>query len=186
MSADLGMVANGRRATPGARNPFPLERQIPAMLAEDPLICAFLRGLDEVSAPAIHVLDCFDAYLDPRLAPPDMVAYLGSWILADIDDVWSEEAIRDDVAKAHERAVWAGTVKALRDRLVPREMQSVEIIETGTTLTSTMPTDPQQWTEVDGPGVRVVASAGDLEDIRRIVSRLVPAHVALEVAVSPS
>lgn len=184
MSADVTTPATGRRAMPGARSPFPLETQIPAMLAEDPLVCAFLRGLDEVSAPVLSVLDCFDAYLDPHLAPPDMVAYLGSWILADIDDVWSEAAIRDDVAKAHERAVWAGTVRGIRERLVPREVASVEITESGTTLTSTMPTDPQQWAEASAPIVRVVASAGEREHLRRIVARLVPAHVVLEVETS--
>jgi phage tail-like protein len=158
-----------------------MEMQIPAMLADDPLICAFLRGLDEVVAPVISVLDCFDAYLDPRLAPPDMVAFLGSWILADIDDVWSEAAIRDDVTQAHERAVWAGTARSIRDRLVPREVASVEIVESGTTLTSTMPTDPQHWDEASAPSVRIVASEGDRDQLRRIASRLVPAHVTLEV-----
>ena len=186
MSTDVTTPATGRRAMPGARSPFPLETQIPAMLAEDPLVCAFLRGLDEVSAPIFSVLDCFDAYLDPRLAPPDMVAYLGSWILADIDDVWSEAAIRDDVAKAHERAVWAGTVRGIRERLVPREVASVEIVESGTTLTSTMPTDPQQWAQAGAPTVRVVARSGDREQLRRIVARLVPAHVALEVEIAQS
>ncbi len=181
MSVDISAQPIRRGATPGARSPFPLEAQVPAMLAEDPLICAFLRGLDEVVAPVIQVLDCFDAYLDPRLAPPDMLAYIGSWILADIEDVWSENAIRDDVARSHERATWAGTAQAIRDRLVPREAQSVEVTDSGTTLLSVSPTSPADWTGGDSPSVRVAIAATDLDRIRRIVSRLVPAHVVLEV-----
>jgi phage tail-like protein len=151
------------------------------MLAEDPLICAFLRSLDEVVAPVIQVLDCFDAYLDPKMAPPDMLAYIGSWILADVEDVWFEDAIRDDVAKAHERATWAGTAQAIRDRLVPREAQSVEITDSGATLVSMTPSSPSDWIGGDSPSVRVSIEATDLTRIRRIVSRLVPAHLLLEV-----
>lgn len=181
MSVDMSTTTAGRGAISGARSPFPLEAQVPAMLAEDPLICAFLRGLDEVVAPVIQVLDCFDAYLDPKLAPPDMLAYIGSWILADIADVWSEAAIRDDVARAHERAAWAGTARAIRDRLVPREAQSVEIDDSGDTLLSMTPTSPADWTGGDSPLVRVRIDAPDLTHIRQIVSNLVPAHVVLEV-----
>lgn len=186
MTTEIRYSQAGRHGVPGARSPFPMQEQIPAMLAEDPLICAFLRGLDEVVAPVIQTLDCLDAYLDPRLAPPDMVAFLGSWVLADIDDVWNEAAIREDVAKAHERAVWAGTTKAIRDRVVPREVASVEIDDSGDTLTSTMPTDPQQWNDSSAPSVRVRAPGGDREQLSRLVSRLVPAHAAFEVDVSSS
>jgi phage tail-like protein len=170
-----------RQLVPGARSPFPLEAQVPAMLAEDPLICAFLRALDEVIAPAIQTLDCFDAYLDPRIAPPDMTAYIGSWVLADIDNVWDEAAIRDDVANAHQRASWSGTAHAIRTRLVPREAASVEIDDSGSTLVNMTPTSPADWATDDGPSVRVRISAPDIDRIRHIVTRLVPAHVKLEV-----
>ena len=51
------------------------------MLAEDPVVQLLLGALDEVLAPIISVLDCFDAYLDPRLAPLDFVDYMSSWLL---------------------------------------------------------------------------------------------------------
>jgi phage tail-like protein len=181
MSVDTHRPDAGRRWIPGARNPFPFEDQVPAMLADDPLICAFLRGLDEVLAPVISTLDCFDAYLDPKLAPPDMTAYLGSWVLADIDDIYSESAIRDDVARAHERATWSGTARAIRDRLVPREVGSIEIEDSGATLVSVSPTNPSGWDGGDAPVVRLLVDANDVDRIRRITARLVPAHVTLEV-----
>jgi phage tail-like protein len=181
MNKAMQVLATKRQMVPGARSPFPLEAQIPAMLAEDPLVCAFLRALDEVIAPAIQTLDCFDAYLDPRLAPPDMTAYLGSWVLADIDSVWDESAIRDDVANAHQRASWSGTAHAIRARLVPREAASVDIDDSGATLVSMTPTSPADWAIDDGPTVRVRINATDIDSVRRIVASLVPAHVTLEV-----
>jgi phage tail-like protein len=181
MSIATQSIATKRHLVPGARSPFPLEAQIPAMLADDPMVCAFLRALDEVIAPVIHTLDCFDAYLDPHLAPPDMTAYIGSWVLADIDNVWDEAAIRDDVANAHQRASWSGTAHAIRARLVPREAASVEIEDSGATLVSMTPTSPTNWVTDDGPTVRVRIDAPDIDRLRHIVARLVPAHVTLEV-----
>jgi phage tail-like protein len=181
MNVTKQALATKRHMVPGARSPFPLEAQIPAMLAEDPLVCAFLRALDEVVAPAIQTMDCFDAYLDPRLAPPDMTAYIGSWVLADIDNVWDEAAIRDDVANAHQRASWSGTAHAIRTRLVPREATSVEIEDSGATLVSMTPTSSADWATSDGPTALVRIDVTDIERIRSIVTRLVPAHVALEV-----
>jgi phage tail-like protein len=171
----------GRRSVPRARSPFPLEGQVPAMLADDPLICAMLRALDEVIAPVIQALDCFDAYLDPRVAPPDMTAYLGSWVLADIDNIWDEAAIRDDVANAHQRASWSGTAHAIRSRLIPREASTVEIDDSGATLVSVTPTSPADWESGEGPMVRIRVDAVDLDRVRHIVSRLMPAHVMHEV-----
>jgi phage tail-like protein len=177
----------GRRGYPDARTPFPLESQVPAMLAEDPMIRAFLAGLDEVWAPIVQTLDCFYAYLDPRTAPLDMVTFLGSWIRADTSDAGDERLLREDVAHAHALFVLAGTAAAVRERLVPREAESVDIVDPGTTLTSTMPTNPQDWNDPVDPTVRIEvrtrAGATDvaLERLRAAITDLTPAHVVLDV-----
>ena len=78
MTGDLSLLqASRRRAVAGMLSPFPLQHQIPAMLQEDPFVCRFLDGLDEVLAPIVSVLDCFDSYLDADIAPLDMVRYMG-------------------------------------------------------------------------------------------------------------
>jgi len=177
----------GRRGYPSARNPFPLETQVPAMLAEDPMIRAFLAGLDEVWAPIVQTLDCFYAYLDPRTAPLDMVAFLGSWIRADTVDAGDGQILREDVAQAHRLYVLMGTAAALRERLVPREAESVDIVDPGTTLTSTMPTNPQDWSDPADPivriGIRTHAGTTDVakERMRAAITDLTPAHVVLDV-----
>jgi len=178
----------GRRGHPDARSPFPLEDQVPAMLAEDPMVRAFLAGLDEVWAPIVLTMDCFYAYLDPRTAPLDMVAYLGSWILADTVDAWNESSVRDDIARAHALFAMAGTARAIKDRLVPREAESLIINDPGTTLMSTMPTNPQDWNDSVRPvSITVRALPGATEAvrdrIRAIIRDLTPAHVVLDVVI---
>lgn len=180
----------GRRGHPDARSPFPLDAQVPAMLADDPMIRAYLAGLDEVWAPIVLTLDCFYAYLDPRTAPLDMVAFLGSWIRAESADAWDEATLREDVAQAHALFTMSGTARALSERLVPRDAESVDIVDPGTTLTSAMPTNPQDWIDPADPivRIRVRARAGATavmkERIATTIRDLTPAHVVLDVTIS--
>lgn len=176
----------GRGAVPGLLSPFPLDKQIPAMLAEDPFVCRMLEALDEVIAPAISSLDCFPAYLDPRTAPVDMLRYLASWLLATVDDAWNEDSLRRDVGEAHARAKWAGTARALQERLVPHEVKSLTIEDPGSTKASVTPTDPKDWKKAPDPIItlRVIPYAAGREEllrIQRIARGLVPAHVVVKV-----
>ena len=182
--------AVGRQGIPGSRSPFPLVEHIPAQLSEDPMICAFLDALDEVWAPVITTMDCFDSYLDPRMAPPDMVAYLGSWILALMDDTQDEEQLREDVAKAHLVAAWSGTTQILHTRLVPREAAAIDVRDPGSVHVSTVPTDPASWTDPEDPRVVITVSSPRTPGpraharIEGIVRDLVPAHVIVDVQVA--
>lgn len=187
MSADLSLIQHSeRRGIPGMISPFPLREMIPAMLQEDPFIVGFLDGLDEVIAPAISVLDSFDAYLDPKLAPLDMVRYLGDWVLASMDDLWTEDKVRRDVSNAAFRAKWAGTARALEDRLVPHEVLGLTISDFGRVETSDRPSNPEDWAS---PASDVVVlkvktldrSPAELERISRIARDVIPAHIAISV-----
>jgi len=187
-SSSLARVATQRRDVPGLQSPFPLRTQIPPMLQEDPSIVAFLDGLDELIAPVISVLDSFDAYLDPQIAPLDMVRYMGGWVLASMDDVWTEEIVRRDVSRAAYRAKWAGTERALHDRLVPYEVRDLTVVDPGGTMVETAPTDPSSWHDPDEFVVVLkvtpkTAGAAEIERIERIARTVVPAHVSVRVTV---
>lgn len=189
MSADVSVQRPGRQGIPGARSPFPLSEHVPAMLSDDPMIVAFLEALDEVWAPVITTLDCFDAYLDPRLAPPDMVGYLGSWIRALTADARDEAQLRHDVAMAFRVAEWCGTAVGLREHMVPRGAEDVEVSDPGGIHTSSVATDPASWTEPEDRTVTItiigphfVGSRGD-ERLRRMVRDLVPAHIPIDLQV---
>lgn len=192
MTAELDLRAStlapgaGRGVVPGLRSPFPLERQLPAMLADDQFTSRFLAALDEVIAPAISVIDCFDAYLDPLTAPTDMLRYMGAWLLATIDDAWTEDSLRRDVSDAHLRSKWGGTARGLRDRLMPHEVSALRIKESGSTIMSAVPTDPASWPEAPEPTVTLTITPRDkgkqeVARVTRIALGLVPAHVSLKV-----
>ena len=189
MTADLSLQPLGRHGIPGARSPFPLCQHVPALLADDPLIVAFLDALDEVWAPVISTLDCFDSYLDPMLAPPDMVAYLGTWILAMTDDARDEAQLRLDVATAFRTAEWCGTASGLEERLVPREVERLEISDPGGIHTSTVATDPLTWEEPEERTVRITVSglrntgSRSSENLSKVVRDLVPAHIPFDLQV---
>ena len=186
--SSLARVATQRRDVPGLQSPFPLRTQNPPMLQDDPSIVAFLDGLDELIAPVISVLDSFDAYLDPQIAPLDMVRYMGGWVLASMDDVWTEEIVRRDVSRAAYRAKWAGTERALHDRLVPYEVRDLTVVDPGGTMVETAPTDPSSWHDPDEFVVVLkvtpkTAGAAEIERIERIARTVVPAHVSVRVTV---
>lgn len=189
MTTDPAPAKPGRQGIPGARTPFPLVEHVPAQLAEDPMIVAFLDALDEVWAPVITTLDCFDSYLDPLLAPPDMVAYLGSWILALTNDARDAEGLRADVGAAHLVSSWSGTAQVLQDRLVPREAERVTVVDPGGVLTSTTPTDPLTWADPADPTVTVSLTTSTVpgrqgtERLVRLIHDLVPAHVPVDVRI---
>jgi hypothetical protein len=94
------------------------------------------------------------------------------------------------VANAHALFAMSGTAHALREYLVPREAESVDIDDPGTTLTSVMPTNPQDWIHPADPTVRIRvrtrAEATDAmkERIRATIRGLTPAHVVLDVTFS--
>ena len=187
MTADPTLLqTSDRYGVPGLLSPFPLREQVPPMLQEDPFVERFLDGLDEVIAPVISVLDSFDAYLDPRIAPLDMVRYMGTWVLASMDDLWTEDKLRRDVSTAAQRAKWAGTARALHDRLVPHEVLALSIKEYGRVETSDKPTDPDSWKEIPNEAIVLKVKTTDRSDaeltrISRIAREVIPAHVAITV-----
>lgn len=178
--------STGRAAVPGLPSPFPLVHLTPGLISDDPLVQQLLSALDEVLAPVISTLDCMNAYLDPDIAPIDMVKYLASWLLAEVDDEWDEAAIRRDVGQAHARAKWAGTARCLRERLVPHEVDALIIEDCGSSQALAEASDPAVWTSPETLEVvlRVKVRRKDTNELRRIerIARgLIPAHVSLRV-----
>ena len=186
LEGDLGE----RRMIPGLGSPFPLVEQVPAIFAEDSFLNRMLPCLDEVLAPIISVLDCFDSYLDPWIAPPDMVRYLGSWIQGAVhfEEEETEDALRYAVAYGQNISKWGGTEQGLRNRLIPYEVRELVIDEPGSVLVSQVPTDQTGW--ADGSQPRATITYTPVEDspgsrlrIARIIRNLVPAHVLVTIVV---
>jgi len=182
--------ASNRRLVPGLGTPFPLIDQLPAILAEDDFLQRMLPALDEVLAPIVNVLDSFDSYLDPWIAPTDMVRYLGSWVLAIAPLEENEQTLRYLVSTAVDRSRWRGTAHALEQFLVPHEVQSLTIEESGQIFISTQSTDPQSWPDTSSPRARITCVLWNEEPharakVERMIRMLIPAHVQIDVVLVP-
>ncbi|MFC4857264.1 phage tail protein [Actinophytocola glycyrrhizae] len=162
-----------RGAVPEIANPFPITAFLPAVLQEDPLLARLTEGLDDVLSPAIAVLDCLDAYLDPALTPPDFLGWLGGWVGLDLPadlPVAHRRAAVAAAARLHRRR---GTVSGLRDLLAALTGVEVTVADSGGVAWSTTPTDDQ----AAEPWLRVRAPGADPALVTAIVDAAKPAHV---------
>lgn len=183
-----------RGELPGLPSPHPLGAALPGVYAEDDYVQRFTAGLDEVLAPVFVVLDCFDAYLDPRLAPADFLRWLAWWVATDsngtlsrgdpddpVDEV-SAPVDADQVAEAARLSRWRGTAYGATRRLTQLAGHEVSVRDTGGCA----------WSETPGaelPGgpenevlVAVARSSGvDPYWLGQAAAREVPAHCRVVV-----
>ena len=119
------------RTAPARISPHPLGATLPALYLDDVFAQNLCASLDEVLAPAISVLDCFPAYLDPRTAPPDMVDWLASWTGLLAARKLPVARRRRLVARAAALHAWRGTPDAVRELVELACNRPVELEESG-------------------------------------------------------
>ena len=141
----------------------------------------FTAALDDVLAPAISVLDCLTAYVDPALAPPDYLGWLADWVGIELDETWPVDQQRAVIAGAVTLHRGRGTVAGLRRQLELVTGGEVEVIDTGGTTWSVEPIDEPGEQPV--PTVTVVISNSRVSPaaIDAAVDAAKPAHVVHEV-----
>jgi phage tail-like protein len=167
--------------------PHPIAERLPAVYLDSEFTVDFTRAFDAVLAPVLLTLDSFAAYLDPRLAPEDFVAWLADWVAFPIDESWSATQRRELVAQAVQLHRWRGTKLGLERHVVLLTGGDVDVEDSGGCT----------WSERAGaalpeegpPWVRVVVRVADpaAVDERRLlaaVAELVPAHVRATVTVT--
>ena len=174
-----------RGAVAGLGSPHPLGPALPGLYQEDELAQRFMSAFDEVFAPVLCTLDNIDAYFDPRLAPADFLAWLGSWLGLALDENWPPSQVRTLIAEAAGLFRWRGTVKGLAAHLAIYLGAAAEIQETGGVSWSGIPNAPMAGA---APHLTVVVrmpdpSAADLARIHGIIAANKPAHVSHELRV---
>ena len=164
----------------------PIGQQLPAMFLEDSFIQRFCEGLDEVLAPVPAALDNFWALLDPALAPPDFLEWLGGWVGVEIDQTWPIERRRTLVSRAVQLYRHRGTLQGLADLVELYAGVRPEIIEGGGTGWSQTP----GTTMPGSPGVAIVVrlrlaqpSPAFLARLDRLVVANKPAHLGHRVEI---
>ncbi|MFJ3492951.1 phage tail protein [Streptomyces sp. NPDC086091] len=181
-----------RAAVEGLGSPYSLADLLPGVFREDPFTVRLTAGWDEVVAPVVSTLDCLDAYVDPRLTPPDVLAWLAERLGTPLDENWPltrRRAATEGALTAHRTG---GTVEGVRRQLALATGGTVELVDSGGVFTSQTPgtafpadlpetavlrltmtghtadTGDAEDTGDDGPG------AVDLEALTR---QCMPAHV---------
>lgn len=167
---------------PGLRNPFPMIAYTSSLLQADRIAQMLCASLDDVLAPIISVLDCYDSYLEPFVAPIDFVEYMSSWILVHPELGWDEEAVRKSLANAMTFYSFRGTAKGFVDYLSTVFDVDVEVTDSGSVTTSQEFTDPSTWPVPPPPTVDIVVRGRDgvpvdLSLIRMVLGSGTPAHV---------
>ncbi|MEU5438348.1 phage tail protein [Streptomyces sp. NPDC020719] len=177
-----------RAAVPGLPSRYPIGGQLPGLYADDDFAQRFTAGLDTVLAPVFATLDNLPAYLDPRVAPLDFVAWLTSWVGAGDDPAWPPELRRAAVIRAVELHRWRGTRRGLLERLRLTLGVDADVRDDGGAVwSSTAGADlpPERSGDVV---VRVWPGRGpdvDEERVREIIRDLCPVHVSCRVEILP-
>ncbi len=195
------------RTAPARISPHPLGATLPALYLDDVFAQNLCASLDEVLAPAISVLDCFPAYLDPRTAPPDMVDWLASWTGLLAARKLPVARRRRLVARAAALHAWRGTPDAVRELVELACNRPVELEESGGSGWSPNPGTPLPGSDRPGLVVRVrttgvldrsdeaAAPTGpdeaepadapvDADLLARLLDLVVPAHLPVRVELS--
>jgi phage tail-like protein len=170
-----------RGAITGLPTRYPLGQYVPAMYQEDPFTQGLLAGLDDVLSPVLSTLDNLHAYIDPRLAPPDFLAWVASWLgLVDGEDtVERQRALVIGAAGLYGRR---GTASALAEWLLLVSGVLAEVEESGGVAFSETPGAPLPGTTEPWVRVRLKgATAAEVAALLPIVRAWVPAHALVDV-----
>lgn len=120
----------------------PIRRAVPAVYQEDPLFALLCEAFDDLLAPLVTAVDCFDAYLDPHLAPSDFLPWLAGLVgyQGTVED--GTRAERGHIASAVRDHTRRGTALGVREA-VAREaavpVEQVELDDPGGTRWSAVP-----------------------------------------------
>ncbi|OIK07561.1 phage tail protein [Streptomyces monashensis] len=177
-----------RAAVPGLPSRHPIGGLLPALYADDDFAQRFTAGLDTVLAPVFTTLDSLPAYLDPRVAPLDFVAWLASWVGAADDPEWSAELRREAVVRAMELHRWRGTRRGLVERLRLTLGVNAEVSGDGAAVWSRTPGAEPPPAPAAEVLVRVWPGRDPEVDearVREAVRALCPVHVSCRVEILP-
>ncbi|ANZ38869.1 phage tail protein [Lentzea guizhouensis] len=167
-------------------SPHPLGERLPAVYTDDDFTQRFTAALDEVLAPVFTVLDCFAAYLDPRLAPAGFADWLAGWVALDLDESWTASQRRELVARAVHLHRFRGTRRGLAEHVWLLTGGRVEIADSGGTAVSPRPDGALPGSSPAHVLIRIRLADPHAVDRARItaaVRRMVPAHVATTIEV---
>ena len=105
----------------GPREPGPppasarayMRDSLPAVFRENDFAMRFVGALETVLDPIVATLDALPAYVDPSLAPTDMVEVMAAWLGIELDEAMDEHTRRELLLHSAEATRWRGTRQGL-------------------------------------------------------------------------
>jgi phage tail-like protein len=179
----------------GLGSRVPLTDRLPGVYQEEPFVRRFVAAFDDALAPVVLTLDGLQDYIDPRLCPPDFLAWVAEWLGIEVDDAWPVAQRREIVLGAADlhrrRGTLAGIADAVRLSLgLPPGGRDgsdvVEVVDSGATTWSSTPGATVPGHPDAGLTVTVTVpdpSTVDRRRLDRVVTAVKPAHVPHTVVV---
>lgn len=165
----------------------PIVQELPAIYQDHAFLDGFTAGLDTVLAPAVSVIDCLHAYIDPANTPDDFLGWLGEWVGLRLEEDWSTPRRRRLVAEAAEMFAVRGTVAALGREIELYTDGVAHIDDPGSTNTSAVPGASYHSVEHDSDRtVRVVVDVERGDDVnwnglQALIRNAIPAHLPVDI-----
>lgn len=172
-----------RAALPEVPSRHPLGDLLPAMYAADDFALRFTEGLDSVLSAVLSTMDNLPAYLDPALAPEDFLAWLSSWVAAELDPAWPLPLRRAVVRRAVALHRKRGTARGLVERLELSLGVRAEVLDGPGARWSAVPDSEMPDAPVDAVVVVRVRGPVDQARVEALVASVCPVHVRCVVEV---
>ncbi len=145
-------------------------RYLPTLYQDSDFMGRFLCIFEALALPVGEILENQAYYFDPRLAPPDFLPWLATWIDLALDENWPEAQRRALIHSGMELYRWRGTRKGLAEYLRLYAGVEPEIVEHFTQAEG----GPYRFTVV----LRTTGAQVDEARVRRIIEAEKPAHTA--------
>ena len=169
-----------------------LRQAIPAVYQEDPLFMLLCAAFDDLVAPLVTAVDCFDAYLDPYLAPADFLPWLGDLVGYQGSVRYGSDVERSQIATAvwdHTRRGTAIGVREAAARAAGVPVEQVQLDDPGGTRWSAAAGGVTgDWPQVAARVVVAVPEAAQgsqqvRESVRDAIEAVAGVHCAIAVDV---
>jgi phage tail-like protein len=131
-----GTVASGEPVPNTPPPGVPADRStylkyLPAVYSADEFLGRFLLIFEHVLSPIERTVANIPYYFDARIAPPEMLTWLASWLGLVLDERWPEAQRRALIRSAVELYQWRGTRRGLAEFLRLYTGFTPEIVEAG-------------------------------------------------------
>ena len=169
-----------RGAVDNLTSPHPLGDRLPAIYLGDHFAQRLTAALDGVLAPILSTLDNLQWYLDPKLAPPDFLVWLGGWVGMVLDETLPLERQRTLVSEAAALYRIRGTARGLVRYLEIVTGARVEIEESGAAAAHTSSSNTPPGRPGHELTVRLYVDdpkSIDLANVNARIASAKPAHV---------